>query len=364
MSETARRVFISDCEGPLSLNDNAFEAAQAFIPRGDYLFTLLSRYDDVLADLAKRQGYRAGTTLTLITPFLKAYGVTNTQLVAHAADTLAVLPGIEEMLRHLATRLPVFIVSTSYEHYLTALCARLAIPRANVYCTPLDLDRYPLPANEAAHLRALADEVTSYPMIQVPDHTTAFHDLSDTDRATVAKLDTVFGQTIPEMTCGRLLKEVVPMGGEGKATAVRTIVSHTAGDLAKVIYVGDSITDVQALQLVARGGGLAVAFNGNRYAVANAEIAVLSDTAHVTALLVDVFAQRGKQAVLDLAGQWNRRAVEAVSAPSDLVTALLDPSSTRFPAVYVVNETNVETVTEESRRVRQRVRGDAIGRLG
>lgn len=154
------------------------------------------------------------------------------------------------------------------------------------------------------------------------------------------------------------------MGGEGKATAVRTIVSHTAGDLARAMYVGDSITDVQALQLVARGGGLAVAFNGNRYAVANAEIAVLSDTALVTALLVDVFAQRGKQAVLDLAEHWSRRAVEATSAPSDLVAALLDPSSTSFPAVYIVDEENVETVTEESRHVRQRVRGDAIGRLG
>ncbi len=364
MSVPARQVFISDCEGPLSINDNAFEAAQAFIPRGDCLFALLSRYDDVLADLVKRPGYRAGTTLTLLTPFLKAYGVTNAQLLEHAADTLVVLPGVEEVLRHLTAHLPVFLVSTSYEHYLTALCAHLDVPRANVYCTPLDLDRYPLPANEAAHLRALADEVTSYPMIQVPDHATALHDLSAIDRATIAKLDAVFEQTIPRMTCGRLLKEIIPMGGEGKATAVRAIVSRVVSDLARVMYVGDSITDVQALQLVAAGGGLAIAFNGNRYAVANAEIAVLSDTALVTALLVDVFSQRGKQAVLDLARHWSRRAVETASAPSALVEALLDQPSTRFPTVYVVEDANMEAVIEESSRVRERVRGAAIGRLG
>ncbi|MGB4612149.1 MAG: energy-converting hydrogenase A, subunit R, partial [Methanothermobacter thermautotrophicus] len=29
------RVFVTDCEGPISLNDNAFEAAAHFIPDGD-----------------------------------------------------------------------------------------------------------------------------------------------------------------------------------------------------------------------------------------------------------------------------------------------------------------------------------------
>ncbi len=74
--EESRKVFVSDCEGPISKNDNAFELASQFIPSGDRLFTQISRYDDILADIIKREDYKAGDTLKLILPFLKAYDVT------------------------------------------------------------------------------------------------------------------------------------------------------------------------------------------------------------------------------------------------------------------------------------------------
>ena len=67
-------VFITDCEGPISKNDNAFELTCHFIPDGDRFFTLISRYDDIQADIVKRPGYKPGDTLKLILPFLKAYG--------------------------------------------------------------------------------------------------------------------------------------------------------------------------------------------------------------------------------------------------------------------------------------------------
>ncbi len=56
-----------------------FELSDHFIDDGDKFFEIVSRYDDVLADVLKRQGYNAGGTLKLILPFLKAYGVTNQQ---------------------------------------------------------------------------------------------------------------------------------------------------------------------------------------------------------------------------------------------------------------------------------------------
>ncbi len=66
------RVFVTDCEGPVSLNDNAYEAAAAFIPDGDRFFRKVSEFDDILADEIKRPGYNAGDTLKLIVPFLVA----------------------------------------------------------------------------------------------------------------------------------------------------------------------------------------------------------------------------------------------------------------------------------------------------
>src|SRR3989337_2883882 len=92
-AKPVKRVFISDCEGPISKNDNAFEAAARFIPNGDKLFTLISKYDDVLADVIKKPGYNAGDTLKLILPFLKAYGVTDRDLRKFSAENLVLIAG-------------------------------------------------------------------------------------------------------------------------------------------------------------------------------------------------------------------------------------------------------------------------------
>ena len=61
--------FITDCEGPLTLNDNAFELCAHFIEDGDELFKILSLYDDYLVDEVKKDNYKAGK--------LKAIGVCN-----------------------------------------------------------------------------------------------------------------------------------------------------------------------------------------------------------------------------------------------------------------------------------------------
>ena len=57
-----RRLYVTDCEGPLTRNDNAQEIAAHFSPDGADLFARLSRYDDFLADVVRRPGYNAGDT--------------------------------------------------------------------------------------------------------------------------------------------------------------------------------------------------------------------------------------------------------------------------------------------------------------
>jgi energy-converting hydrogenase A subunit R len=66
-----KKVFISDCEGPISINDNAFELAGYFIEDGEKFFTVISKYDDILVDEVKREGYNAGGTLKLIVMVLQ-----------------------------------------------------------------------------------------------------------------------------------------------------------------------------------------------------------------------------------------------------------------------------------------------------
>ena len=87
-----------DCEGPITKNDNAMELAEHFIPQGGHFFSVISRYDDFLADIAKRQGYRAGNTLKLILPFLKAYGATNRRIKEYSARNLLLVAGADQTL--------------------------------------------------------------------------------------------------------------------------------------------------------------------------------------------------------------------------------------------------------------------------
>ncbi len=143
-----KRAFISDCEGPISKNDNAFEITSHFVPNGDKLFTVISRYDDVLADVIKKPGYKAGYTLKLILPFLKAYDVNDQKMREFSAQSLILIPNIRDTLQYVRNMAHAFIVSTSYEHYIKALCQALNFPYENTYCTKVSIDKYHMTAVE------------------------------------------------------------------------------------------------------------------------------------------------------------------------------------------------------------------------
>ncbi len=93
------------------------------------------------------------------------------------------------------------------------------------------------------------------------------------------------------MFVGKFLIDVVTVGGEQKAEAIRDAAKRLGVALEDVMYVGDSITDVEAFKLVRDNGGLTVSFNGNSYAVKNAEVAVQSESNLVTAVVADLFMQ-------------------------------------------------------------------------
>lgn len=363
MHSSDLRIFVSDCEGPISKNDNAFEIASYFLPKGDRFFSLLSRYDDVLADLVKRPGYRAGYTLKLITPFLKAYGVTNQKIKEYSTKNILLVHGAREMLRWIKEIMPPFIVSTSYEQYISSLCRLLDFPYQNVYCTKLDLDKYQIDATEISGLKELEGEISALPMIEVPEGTKSVDRLSDRTLDTIRRLDSIFWEEIPNMTIGRMLQEIKPIGGEEKADSIRDIVERVGCELNAVMYVGDSITDMKAFQLVRAGGGLTISFNGNEYAVRNAAVAILSHSTAVIAVLADLFAKSGSENVLKLLE--DRKYNELVTRCSDQeLQAFLKVHLKTSPTVELVKKDNEDRLVRESSAFRKTVRGEAIGRLG
>ena len=359
-----KRIFISDCEGPISKNDNAFELAAHFIPDGDKLFANISRYDDVLADVLRKPSYSAGSTLKLILPFFKAYDITDKQMEDFSAENIVLIADSKCTLQHIMGLTDTFIVSTSYEHYIKALCKAVGFPFNNTYCTKLRLDNYIISAEEKNRLKEIAKEIAQTPLITIPPAAKAIEDFSRSDQAAIQLLDEIFWSKIPKMSAGKLLIDVVTVGGEQKAESIRDAAKRLGVRSEDVIYVGDSITDVEAFKLVRASSGLTVSFNGNSYAVRNAEVAVLSESNLVTAVIAGLFCTYGKEQTLKVLGSWNYETLKKNKVDDALLKQLSTLNSDALPKVQIVTAQNMESLVKESSEFRKKVRGVAIGRLG
>ncbi|MEM3441894.1 MAG: HAD hydrolase family protein, partial [Candidatus Bathyarchaeia archaeon] len=341
-----------------------YEITTHFIPNGDKLFALISKYDDVLADVFKRPSYSAGSTLKLILPFLKAYGVTDAQMEEFSAENLILIANSREALQHVQTAASAFIVSTSYEHYIKALCRAINFPYANTYCTKLCLDKYGVSEKEKVWLKEVAKEIAQMPMISIPPAAKTIGDFSPVDRETIRRLDKIFWSKIASSGLGRIFTEVTTVGGSQKAAAIEDAVERVGAQLADVMYVGDSITDVEAFKLVRSSGGLTVSFNGNEYAVKNAEVAVLSESSIVTAVIADLFFALGKQQTLAVLANWSHETLQNSPVSPHLRGKLFALYPKTLPKVQIVTAENMEAIAKESSEFRRRVRGESIGRLG
>ena len=350
-----RRQFKTDCEGPISNNDNAFELAQEFIPRGGEFFAKLSKYDDFLADIAKKPGYKAGDTLRLILPFFKAYGVTDAGIREFSSRNILLVPGADAALKQIQSIMPVFIISTSYRPYINSLCEVVDFPVENAYCTELSLDRYGIPDPEINYLRELHSKILALPSIEIPASADSWEDMDTGSLECIAVLDRVFWEEFPSMACGKPLEEVNPIGGFEKAEAIRKSCQKTGIGLSEVMYVGDSITDMEAMKLVREAGGIAVSFNGNRYAIESADVACISPNAMILWALASTFNEGGTESIHNLASEWDSgKSALAESMKGDL------------PGLWMalIKNANLEELTAQSENFRKTVRGERIGRLG
>jgi len=359
-----QRIFVTDCEGPISKNDNAFELTSYFVSNGDKFFALISKYDDVLADVVKKPVYKAGDTLRLILPFLKAYGATNQKIREYSSKNILLVPGAQDTLQFVVNLMPSFIVSTSYEHYVSSLCHLTAFPYDNVYCTKLNIDKYAMSEEEAKKLKEIREEISAMPMIEIPEKAKSVTDFSQKDQETIHRLDEIFWKKISKMESGKMLEEVNPVGGYKKAKAVQDIVEKLDGRLDNVIYVGDSITDVPPFQLVRKNGGLTISFSGNEYAIREAEIAVLSGNTIVTSVLAEVFSRLGKDHVSRLVEEWSLSGLKKYCATSMLRERMFELYPDAFPQVEIITADNRERLKKESSVFRKTVRGETIGKLG
>ena len=338
-----KKFFVSDCEGPISVNDNAFELAGHFIENGEKFFQIVSHYDDVLADEIKRPGYTAGSTLKLILPFLKAFGATNQNMEEFSRENVLLIPGARATLSRVKQIMPSFIVSTSYEPYIRALCDLTGFSFDQCYCTRLDLDRYVMDDEDRKKLKEFTSSIVSEPEFE--------------------NLENIFWEEIPRMNIGSIIDEVKTVGGEAKKEAVLDIMAKNSFQAHNLMYVGDSITDVEPLNFAREEGGVSVSFNGNEFALENASIAVITANTTITSVIADLFNRYNSKVVLEFVASFEKDPEKAVEDhPVDPQLALkLGETNTRME---LVTEDNLEDLKKDSCKFRREVRGESIGGLG
>lgn len=269
-----------DLEGPLSPNDHAYEL-MSLAPQGQRLFELLSHYDDLLT-LESKPNYEPGDTLRLILPFLLSHGREDKDM-ERLARQASLTPGAEELISHLQDAgWRVLCITTSYEPYALSLTQRLGIPSTDVAPTPLSLDR-------------LRSRLGSQDLHWLRQAEAVLLALSEDEEIPMKeKLDCFFWQQIPP-SLAAILDEVRPTGGWRKVEALKRLAPGTP--FSQVVVVGDSITDSRILQSVDEDGGLAIAFNANKYALPYATLGLASASILDLAPMLDAWAAQGRAGV-------------------------------------------------------------------
>lgn len=357
------KVYITDCEGPLTLNDNAFEMCSNFIKDGHELYKILSSYDDYLVEIEKRQDYHVGGTLAFITPFLKAANITNQDLIDYSKENINAVSGIENVFFISNNFIDSYIVSTSYSQYISALCDKYDFPFENTYKTNVDLDEYDISSEEKEKLEEFRIKILECKSL------IDFRDNLDSKqlKEDLKTLNDIFFNQIKELDSFKIMDKINPVGGTEKENSVKVILSKYDIDLSKVIYVGDSITDLEPLRYVKENGGLAVSFNGNKYAVENANIAIVADDAIAFAVILDLFGRLGKYYTLGFIDQYEFFP-EGIYEGFRISHKFLDYYKEKYegkdyPIIAKITDENREELIKKSVEMRHKIRDEDVASI-
>lgn len=337
-----KKCYVTDCEGPLSINDNAYEISDYFIPNGGEFFSILSNYDDLLTEYKKGEHF-AGSTLKYILPFFKAYDLTEKDLIEFSEDNIYMVSGAYKMIKYVQDIMPFYIVSTSYNQYIKALSDKTGFVYDNTYSTILELDKYPLASDEQDKLLDI--------------HSNILLDNS------FENIDYLFTDVISKMKIHSLMDSVKPIGGIGKREAILDIIEKNNYKTENIMYSGDSITDKEALEYVKDNDGISISFNGNIHSIKSASISIASENNLILAVIADVFNNKSTSGVYDFIHEYNDNPLEALlntSIDNQITQELLLTKA----SIDIITEDNIEQLNNQSKITRNKVRGKNIGDLG
>jgi energy-converting hydrogenase A subunit R len=367
-------VIVSDWEGPWVIADHAFEVTKNGIPNGEKLFSIISEYDDYLAYIKKKPGYEPGDTLALIVPFLIAYNLDSSFLLNVAKCNANFIEGALEAIKVLKDKgHSLKIISTSYCPYVYYTTSLAGIPKTDVKCTLLEIDKYLAKINEKDKnfVRKKAEIISRHPKLNI-SATTNLQELSEDTLEIINELDTFFWEELPKTSFNEVLYKIKPLGGNRKYLALLKFLEEANKGLNECTTIGDSITDWVILKNTKASGGLAVSFNGNEYAIRNSNVALISETCLLMPIIIDLFFNKGLFEVKKLTSNWTyenvKKAVESGWIDSSLFNLLLKSltrsSKKEFPLAIWINDHNLGDIIKKSLDMRKKVRGATVGSLG
>ena len=343
--------FITDCEGPLTLNDNAFEIAAKFIENGDELFKTLSLYDDYLADVVKKENYKAGNTLKLILPFFVSENLKNKDMVDFSQNNIYSVSDSKLLLKYLKNVMNTYIVSTSYGQYIEAVSNYMEVPFENTFYTNVDVDSLTLNDDEIKKINEFKKLI-----LENPNDYELFDD--------------IFFTQISQMSIYEKIMEIEVVGGQGKKLAIDKIIERDGIDSDNMLYIGDSITDVEPLEFARANNGVSISFNGNEYPLKVAEIAIVSPSAIATAVIANIYAENDKGKVLKFIADYNdsndlKELFNQYNIDLEIKEKFFDVfKNENYPIIQLICDENYEEILKDSKYMRTNIRGEDIGGLG
>ncbi|MHA2038467.1 MAG: HAD hydrolase family protein [Promethearchaeota archaeon] len=321
-----------DLEGPISIIDFAAEIGRLLSKRsklnlqnysmGEF-FKMISNYDDYLIDVPgiKEQlnipEYQPGDTLRLMAP-LYATNYTDQELIRLARNNLGLLPGIMELMKILHKKWDIFVISTSYTHFAYNVTASLEIPKDHVYCTELNIQKMKKGLiNIEKDVELLLKQIFQKYLNNNKDLNSVIEDLNN------------FFWRGEESDYIKVMNQVKVRGGKRKEQAVEDISERTGVSISEMIAIGDSITDIDMLQRLSKEKGIAISFNGNRFSLKRANLAVTSPN---SLGVLPIFQSHHK--ITSFLEDWESKFVNFKNSPKNIPKGLISQESKAF---YIKN---------------------------
>ena len=282
---------------------------------------------------------------------------TDEELFSLAEQNLGLLPGCTELMKILKKKWDIYIISTSYTHFAHSVANFLSIPQDHVFCTKLNLKKA---KKSFLNIKSDVDFL-------VKD---IFQTFLTNDKKLSSVLENLneFFWSKRESDYIKAMNQVQVRGGVRKELAVEAISKRTSTPISEIVALGDSITDINMLQRVKDEGGVAVSFNGNRFTVGRANVAITTVNNLGTLPIFEY-----KDSIESFLNSWEENYTNFCSNPQDIPKNLISRDIKNLfvkhqfvPEIEnLKNKSNreLDLIMTKQKNMRKKVRGWA-GNLG